>query len=70
VRETLSLAGRETDLDRRRGVLHRAEAALRSTRALLPLAAAPVAFSQRRGIHDLAVGPGGRLLLDDAWIEP
>lgn len=69
-KDTLAAAGRETDLDRRRALLHRAEAALREDHALVPVAAVPVSFRARAGLHGLRVDLAGRLVLEDAWREP
>ncbi len=70
VREALAAALRESDLDRRRALLYRAESALRTGHALVPLAAAPVWFTTRRGVHGARVTASGRLVLEDAWVEP
>jgi MarR-like DNA-binding transcriptional regulator SgrR of sgrS sRNA len=68
--EALDAARREPGLDRRRALLLRADAALRSQDVLVPLAAAPVACATRRGVHGLKVDLGGRVALEDAWVEP
>jgi ABC-type transport system substrate-binding protein len=70
VREELAAAGQERDLDRRRTHLHRAEAALRASNVLVPIASAPVAFGVRRGLHGVSLDLAGRLVLEDAWVEP
>lgn len=69
-REELTAALDETDPARRRARLHRAEAALRSEWVLVPLASVPVSYRTRPGVHGAAVDLGGRLVLEDAWVEP
>jgi len=69
-REALAAALDETDPARRRARLHRAEAALRSEWVLVPLASVPVSYRIRPGVHGAAVDLGGRLVLEDAWVEP
>jgi hypothetical protein len=68
--EALAAAGRESGLDRRRALLHRAEAALRAENRLVPVASVPVSFLTRTGVHDVRVDLSGRLVLEDAWREP
>jgi len=70
VEEALTAAGRELDLDRRRALLHAAEAALREQNRLIPVASVPVSFRARSGVHGLRVDLSGRLVLEDAWREP
>jgi MarR-like DNA-binding transcriptional regulator SgrR of sgrS sRNA len=70
VEEALAAASRERDLDRRRAVLHAAEAALREEDRLIPVASVPVSFRARPGVHGLRVDLTGRLVLEDAWREP
>ena len=70
VEEALTAAGRELDLDRRRALLHEAEAALREQDRLIPVASVPVSFRARGGLHGLRVDLSGRLVLEDAWREP
>jgi peptide/nickel transport system substrate-binding protein len=70
VDEALMAAGRELDLDRRRALLHAAEAALREPDRLIPVASVPVSFRARGGVHGLRVDLSGRLVLEDAWREP
>lgn len=70
VEEALTAAGRELDLDRRRALLHAAEAALREQDRLIPVASVPVSFRARGGVHGLRVDLSGRLMLEDAWREP
>ena len=67
---TLQDAAAERDFDRRRSLLHRAEAELRGDLALVPLALVPAAALAAPGVHGLAADPTGRLLLEDAWREP
>lgn len=70
VQEALAAAEGETNLDRRRADLLRAEAALRADRVLVPLASLPVSAVARRGVHGATVDLAGRLVLEDAWTEP
>ncbi len=67
---TLQDAAAERDFDRRRALLHRAEAELRGDLALVPLAFVPAAAAARPGLHGLFTDPAGRLRLEDAWREP
>jgi ABC-type transport system substrate-binding protein len=70
VNDALAAAAAEHDPDRRRALLHRAEAELRARSVLIPLASVPVTFHARPGVHDLRVELTGRLVLEDAWREP
>jgi MarR-like DNA-binding transcriptional regulator SgrR of sgrS sRNA len=70
VKEALEAAARETDPDRRRVFLLEAEEALRRDARLVPLGTVPVAYTARRGLHGLRVDTAGRLVLEDAWLEP
>ncbi len=67
---TLQDAAVERDFDRRRALLHRAEAELRGDLALVPLALVPAAAAAGPGVHGLAGDAAGRLRLEDAWREP
>ena len=69
-RAELAAALDETDLARRRARLHRAEAALRAPWVLLPLASVPVSYRTRPGVHGGVVDLAGRLVLENAWVEP
>jgi ABC-type transport system substrate-binding protein len=69
-REELAAALDETEPARRRARLHRAEAALRSEWVMVPLATVPVSYRTRPGVHGAAVDLAGRLVLEDAWVEP
>ena len=69
-REELAAALDETEPARRRARLHRAEATLRSECVLVPLASVPVSYRTRPGVHGAAIDLGGRLVLEDAWVEP
>jgi MarR-like DNA-binding transcriptional regulator SgrR of sgrS sRNA len=69
-RAALDAAERERDPDRRRALLHRADAALRASWTLAPLAAVPLPFHARASVHGLRADPAGALLLEDAWREP
>jgi hypothetical protein len=68
--DSLARAGLELDLDRREALLHEAEAALRGQSILVPLAALPLGYRSRPGVHGIAVDAGGRIRLEDAWVEP
>jgi hypothetical protein len=47
------------------------EPALRDEEALaIPLLLMPVRFGGRKGVHGAVVDPAGRLVLEDAWVEP
>ena len=70
VLEMLAAAEQEADADRRRARLHRVEAALRESRLLVSLGAAPVSAALRAGVHGVAVDAAGRIRLEDAWAEP
>ena len=67
---TLARAALESDPDRREALLHKAEAALRSQSIVVPLAALPLGYRARPGVHGIAVDAGGRIRLEDAWVEP
>jgi hypothetical protein len=69
-RDALARAGLESDPDRREALLHKAEAALRSQSILVPLAALPIGYRSRPGVHGISVDAGGRIRLEDAWVEP
>jgi ABC-type transport system substrate-binding protein len=69
-RTLLAAAQHEMNLDRRRVLLHRTEATLRSGATLVPLASTTVSFIARRGVHGARVDLGARLRLEDAWLEP
>lgn len=69
-REALDAADRERDPDRRRALLHRADAALRQSWTIAPLAAVPLPFRARASVHGLRADVGGALVLEDAWREP
>jgi hypothetical protein len=60
----------EPDRDRRATLLARAEAALRDTAVLVPLAAVRLGFRGMPGLHGAAIDAGGRIRLEDAWLEP
>jgi len=70
VRDAVEAADLELDLNRRRALLEEAEAALRADRVLVPLALVPAAFAVRPGVHGARLDAAGRLLLEDAWLEP
>ncbi len=68
--EPLAQASLERDPNRRRVLLYRAEAALRARDSLVPLAATPLSLVARPGVHGARVDQRGRLILEDAWLEP
>jgi MarR-like DNA-binding transcriptional regulator SgrR of sgrS sRNA len=70
VNEALDAADFELDADRRRALLVEADAALRADRTLVPLCLVPAAFATRPGVHGVGLDGAGRLVLEDAWIEP
>lgn len=69
-RDALARAGLESDRDRREALLHKAEAALRSQSIVVPLAALPLGYRSHPGVHGISVDAGGRIRLEDAWVEP
>lgn len=70
VDQALAAAGLETDLDRRRALLHKAEAALLRADVLVPLAAVPTSFRAAPRLQGVRVDGGGRILVEDAWWQP
>lgn len=70
VAEALAAAAREEDAARRRSLLHQAEKALRTSAVLVPLAVVPVAAHARPHLHGVTTDRAGRLVLEDAWLEP
>jgi ABC-type transport system substrate-binding protein len=48
----------------------RAEAAMRASFVAVPIAALPMGFEGRAGLHGVAVDRTGRLRLEDAWLDP
>jgi len=70
VAEALAAAAREADPPRRRSTLLEAERALRASAVLVPLAVVPVAAHARPNLHGLAADRAGRLVLEDAWLQP
>jgi ABC-type transport system substrate-binding protein len=69
-RDALARAGVESDPDRREALLHKVEAALRGQAIVVPLAALPLGYRARPGVHGIAVDAGGCIRLEDAWVEP
>jgi hypothetical protein len=69
-RDALARAMAESDRDGREALLHRAEAALRDQAIVLPLAALPLGYRSRPGVHGIYVDAGGRIRLESAWVEP
>jgi MarR-like DNA-binding transcriptional regulator SgrR of sgrS sRNA len=70
VLDTLAAAAREMDASRRRSLLHDVEKGLQASAALLPLAVVPVAAHARANLHGVTTDRAGRLVLEDAWLEP
>jgi hypothetical protein len=70
VAEGLAAAARENDAARRRAVLQEVEKALRATAVLVPLAVVPPAAHARPNLHGVTTDRAGRLVLEDAWLEP
>jgi ABC-type transport system substrate-binding protein len=70
VAEALAAAAREEDAARRRSLLHEAERTLRRSAVLIPLAVVPVAAHARANLHGVTTDRAGRLVLEDAWLEP
>lgn len=70
LQQALAAAEGELDLDRRRALLHRVEAALRRACVLVPLAAVPASFRAAPRLRDVRVDSAGRILIEDAWWEP
>ncbi len=68
--EPLRAVEAELGLDRRRAHLHRAEAALRSSHTLIPIATLPISWQSRPGLHGVSVTACGRVVLENAWLEP
>jgi MarR-like DNA-binding transcriptional regulator SgrR of sgrS sRNA len=66
----LAAAAREADPPRRRSTLLEAERALRASAVLVPLAVVPAPAHARANLHGLAGDRAGRLVLEDAWLEP
>jgi hypothetical protein len=69
-RDALTTAARETDPLRRRTALASAEAALRGTSVLIPVASVPALVRSAPGLHGVAVDASARVRLEDAWLEP
>jgi len=70
VLEALAAAARELEAPRRRVLLHEAETVLRASGVLVPLAVVPVAAHASANLHGVATDRAGRLVLEDAWLEP
>jgi ABC-type transport system substrate-binding protein len=68
--ERLEAARREADPARRLALLAEAHDALRGEGAIIGLGQAPVRFGGRARVHGARVDPGGRLVLEDTWVEP
>jgi ABC-type transport system substrate-binding protein len=70
VAEALAAAAREREPARRYALLQDAERALRAAAVLVPVAVVPIAAHAHPRLHGLAADRAGRLLLEDAWLEP
>jgi MarR-like DNA-binding transcriptional regulator SgrR of sgrS sRNA len=70
VADGLASAARERDPQRRYALLQDAERALRGAAVLVPVAVVPVAAHAQPRLRGLAADRAGRLLLEDAWLEP
>jgi len=68
--ERLEAARREADPARRLALLAEAHDALRGEGAIIGLGQAPVRFGGRARVQGARVDPAGRLVLEDAWVEP
>jgi MarR-like DNA-binding transcriptional regulator SgrR of sgrS sRNA len=68
--ERLEAARREADPARRLALLAEAHDALRGEGAIIGLGQAPVRFGGRARVHGARVDGAGRLVLEDAWVEP
>ncbi len=68
--ERLEAARREVDPARRLARLAEAHDALRGEGAIIGLGQAPVRFGGRARVHGARVDGAGRLVLEDAWVEP
>jgi ABC-type transport system substrate-binding protein len=70
VDEALAAAEAAPDLDQRRAAHYRAEAALRATHAVVPLAAVPASYRAAARLRGVRVDLAGRVRVEDAWWEP
>jgi len=68
--ERLEAARREADPARRLALLAEAHDALRGEGAIIGLGQAPVRFGGHARVHGARVDGTGRLVLEDAWVEP
>lgn len=66
---SLDAADRLADAVERRARLRELEAALLAERSLLPLVSLPLGLALREGVHGLRFDAGGRLVLEDAWLQ-
>jgi MarR-like DNA-binding transcriptional regulator SgrR of sgrS sRNA len=66
----LDAADALADAAARRARLRELEAALLAERSLLPLLSLPLAVAVRDGVHGLRFDAAGRLVLEDAWLQP
>ena len=63
-------AARAADPALRRSLVRQAEAEMRAAAVVIPLAAVPVGFHARGGLHGVVVDAAARIRLEDAWLEP
>jgi ABC-type transport system substrate-binding protein len=69
-RGLLARAGRAVEPAAREARIREAEAALRAQYLAIPLAALPLGYRARPGLHGVTVDAGGRVRLENAWAEP
>jgi hypothetical protein len=70
VRQALEDAEREASVEPRRRLLERARALLDAEKACLVLARVPLSWAVRPGVRGTRLDAAGRLVLEDAWLEP
>ena len=63
-------AARAADPETRLALVRKAEAALRESFVVVPIAALPAGFVARPGLHGVAPDRTGRIRLEDAWLAP
>jgi len=68
--ERLEAARREADPVRRLALLAEARDALRREGSIVALGHVPVRFGGRGRVHGALIDPAGRLVVEDAWVEP
>jgi hypothetical protein len=70
VEDALAAAEAALDPDQRQAHHYRAEAALRATNTVVPLAVVPVSYRAGRRVQGVRVDEAARIRLEDAWWEP